>query len=170
MVQNIQVSCLKKHHVSKVERQNFMISPKLRNTIKWIQNIRMLHNILATSVNIVVKSIKTIWRWVIYNFLTMWICFYCYPCQGKVEHPAVSYLPGEYIPTHFNNSPVAQNRLILKVKENEPRHSDSTASSIRNITSHLHFLKALTFKSSITIKNSDSQPGQRYIYYIYLYI
>lgn len=53
----------------------------------------------------------------------------------------VYYMQGRYIPFHFHNSPVVQVELShLKVEENEPRYSDSTASSIRNTTSHLLFL------------------------------
>lgn len=129
--------------------QKFMISPKqLRNTIKPTQNIRTLLSILVTSKHSGKVSQD---NWKTYNFPTVWICSHCHACQGKVGHPTIYYLLGKEIPLHFHNSPVAQVELShLKVEKNEPRYSDSTVLSIKNITSHLHFFKALTFKSSKT--------------------
>lgn len=81
----------------------------------------------------------------------------CMTREGGTSHSLL--YAGHIYPISFWHSPVAQVELShLQGEENEPRYSASTTSSIRNITSHLYFFKALTFKM---IRISDSQPRQR---------
>lgn len=123
--------------------QNFITSPRhLKTTIKPTQNFRTLLGILMISKHSYKVSKDNLKMGNIpFSYGVNLLLLFLHAHEGGTSHNLL-YVRQMYIPFHLSISPEAHIEVShLKGEENEPRHSDSTVPSVRQITSQFYFFK-----------------------------